>query len=56
MKKDYWERFKMTGKVEDYLTYKGMTRHEDVTDRYQRESRKDEESESDDYRDRNGSD
>lgn len=55
MKEDYWARFEMTGKVEDYLTYKGMARHEDVTDRYQRENRKDEESESDDYRDRNDS-
>ena len=45
----------MTGKVEDYLTYKGITAHKAEKDRDQNESRKDEESEPDDYRDRNDS-
>ena len=27
MNEDYWARFEMTGKVEDYLTYKGITAH-----------------------------
>ena len=55
MNEDYWERFEMTGKVEDYLTYKGITAHKAEEDRDQNESRKDEESEPDDYRDRNDS-
>ena len=55
MKEDYWERFVKTGKVEDYLTYRGMARCEAEMNRYQNESRKDEESEPDDYRDRNDS-
>lgn len=55
MKEDYWDRFEKTGKVEDYLTYKGMARSETAAARYQNESRKDEESEPDDYRDRNDS-
>ncbi len=55
MKDDDWDRFERTGKVEDYLTYKGMMRQETVSDRYQDENRKDEESEPDDYRDRNDS-
>ena len=49
MKEDYWERFVKTGKVEDYLTYRGMARCEAVMDRYQYESRKDVESEPDDF-------
>lgn len=55
MKEDYWDRFEKTGKVEDYLTYKGMIRCESVTARYQNESRKGEKCEPDDYRDRNDS-
>ncbi len=55
MNEDYWARFEMTGKVEDYLTYKGITAHKAEEDRDQNESRKDEESEPDDYRDRNDS-
>ena len=51
MKKDYWERFVKTGKVDDYLTYRGMARCEAAMNRH----RKDEESEPDDYRDRNDS-
>ena len=55
MNEDYWARFEMTGKVEDYLTYQGITAHKAEKDRDQNESRKDEESEPDDYRDRNDS-
>ena len=55
MNEDYWARFEMTGKVEDHLTYKGITAHKAEKDRDQNESRKDEESEPDDYRDRNDS-
>ena len=55
MNEDYWARLEMTGKVEDYLTYKGITAHKAEEDRDQNESRKDEESEPDDYRDRNDS-
>lgn len=55
MNEDYWARFEMTGKVEDYLTYKGITAHKAEEDRDQNESRKDEESEPDDYCDRNDS-
>ena len=55
MNEDYWARFEVTGKVEDYLTYKGITAHKAEEDRDQNESRKDEESEPDDYRDRNDS-
>ena len=55
MNEDYWARFEMTGKVEDYLTYKGITAHKAEKDWDQNESRKDEESEPDDYRDRNDS-
>ena len=55
MNEDYWARFEMTGKVEDYLTYKGITAHKAEKDRDQNDSRKDEESEPDDYRDRNDS-
>ena len=55
MNEDYWARFEMTGKVEDYLTYKGITAHKAEEARDQNESRKDEESEPDDYRDRNDS-
>lgn len=55
MNEDYWARFEMTGKVEDYLTYKGITASKAGKDRDQNESWKDEESEPDDYRDRNDS-
>lgn len=55
MNEDYWARFEMTGKVEDYLTYKGITAPKAGKDRDQNESWKDEESEPDDYRDRNDS-
>ena len=55
MNEDYWARFEMTGKVEDSLTYKGIPAHKAEKDRDQNESRKDEESEPDDYRDRNDS-
>lgn len=55
MNEDYWARFEMTGKVEDYLTYKGITAQKAGKNRDQNESWKDEESEPDDYRDRNDS-
>ena len=38
MKEDYWERFVKTGKVEDYLTYRGMARCEAVMNRYRNDS------------------
>lgn len=34
MKQDYWEQFTMTGRVDDYLYYKGMGICRDVMDKY----------------------
>nr|WP_317283320.1 hypothetical protein [uncultured Sellimonas sp.] len=28
-KEEYWRRFQQTGKIEDYLTYKGITDRKD---------------------------
>lgn len=37
MQKVYWEQFWMTGKVEDYLCYKGMAICETILNRYGKE-------------------
>lgn len=33
----YWEQFWTTGKIEDYLNYKGMVICENVLNRYEKE-------------------
>lgn len=34
MKQEYWEQFTKTGRVDDYLFYKGMSICQEVRDRY----------------------
>lgn len=49
MKEQYWEQFVMTGKVEDYLAYKGIAICQDIMKKYE-----DQKNESVGYGDRNG--
>lgn len=49
MKQRYWERFTATGKVEDYLNYKGIEYCQNIMEKY--EERK---SESVNHSDRDG--
>lgn len=39
MEQQYWERFTQTGKVEDYLCYKGMEICQKILNRYGDEKR-----------------
>lgn len=55
MNEKYWERFEESGKIADYLAYKETQTCETAAGRYQNRNRKDEESESGNYRDRDGS-
>ena len=50
-----WERFELTGAVEDYLSYKGITRERASDDaREKGESRRAEDYGTDDHSDRPG--
>ena len=49
MEEKYWKQFLETGKIDDYLTYKGMEICHQVMERY--EGRRNHES---DYSDRHG--
>ncbi len=51
MKKDYWEQFMKTGRIEDYLTYSRDGRCEVVMKIRSEQAGEDSES---DYRDRDG--
>lgn len=35
MKEKYWETFTQTGRVEDYLFYKGIERCQNIMDKYE---------------------
>lgn len=49
MKQKYWEQFAETGRVEDYLNYKGIETCQNIMEKYE-----DRKSESVDHGDRNG--
>ena len=51
MKQDYWKQFAQSGRVEDYLYYKGMSICQAVMDRYENRN-EDKNSESVDHGDR----
>lgn len=49
MEEEYWKQFTMTGKVEDYLSYKGIQTCQDIIKKYEGQKR-----ESVNHSDRNG--
>lgn len=38
MKEEYWEQFARTGRVEDYLSYKGMEICQNIMEKYEDKS------------------
>ena len=49
MEEEYWKQFAMTGKVEDYLSYKGIETCQNIMKKYEDQKR-----ESVNHSDRNG--
>lgn len=49
MEEEYWKQFAMTGKVEDYLSYRGIQTCQNIMKKYEDQKR-----ESVNHSDRNG--